>query len=234
MVNFFTFTEDTSTLLGVGVAINSLWVWMIPVILGFYWVGTQSSARTTRNALMKAEALLIVRDNERLLWRKTSNRMTGIRDRTGDDLSTKDSFSVGASSHRRVLDISLAGFELEPGSIFNFARICTNLRAAKIIIDGFEALNQRLESNKTVHNQPIEWSNHDQPIGWSNHDHEWKANLRGTPEDIEDYIYPQKYAEPQHISGMVVNYITAASVAVILQWGTTGAAILIAYKFVPF
>lgn len=108
--------------------------------------------------------------------------MTGIRNRTSDDIFSMGiklevEFVLGrGSSHRRVFDISLAEFELEPGSIFNFARISTNLCTAKIIIDGLEALNQRLESNKTVHNQPA---------GWSNDDHEWKANLRGTPEEME-------------------------------------------------
>lgn len=156
---------------------------MIPVIMGFFWVGTQNSTRTTRNALTKNEASLIFCGvSRRIWWRKISNSMTGVRDRTSDDIFTMGiklevEFVLGrGSSHRRVYDISVAGFELEPGSIFNFARISTNLCTVKIIIDGLEALNQRLESNKTVHNQPA---------GWSNDDHEWKANLRGTPEEME-------------------------------------------------
>ena len=60
--------------------------------------------------------------------------------------------------------------------------------------------------------------------------HEWKQNLEGSPDELHSYIFPPTYRKPWIVEGITWHYLTAAFVSVVLQWGATGAAILIAYK----
>ncbi|MCJ1387087.1 hypothetical protein MMC17_010216 [Xylographa soralifera] len=228
--DFFDATVDNTTM-GIGVAINSLWIWMIPVTLGFVWVGTQRSSSTVREALMAAEALVSEEGASGVYQpvRRVTNRMIGLRDRTGDeyisarsDLENNMRLRHGRSLPRTLYGISIAGFEMEPGPIFNYARAWSHLYTSRLIIDAFETLNARLEARHPVHRKEI---------GWNYDVKQWKDNLQGSPEEMEAYIYPPKYQRPSRDTDcMMWHCLLSALVGAMLQWGTTGAAILTAYN----
>ncbi|MCJ1479346.1 hypothetical protein MMC13_008031 [Lambiella insularis] len=227
--NFFAAAVD-DTDLGIGIAVNSLWIWMIPVTLGFVWVGTQRSANAVREALMSSEACLSEKGASQVHKeaRLIKNRMIGFRDRTGDEsMCVQSDIEAGKSLGERpppasMLGISHAGFELEPGPIFNYARIWSYRNTAQAVIDAFAVLNARLESK-----QPVR----ETEKGWNCDPHQWKDNLEGSPEEMEAYIYPPGYQEVSCGNySMTWHCILAAFVGVVLQWGTTGAAILTAYN----
>ena len=50
IIDFFTSPADETTV-SVGLGINSLWIWMIPVTFGWVKVGTQTSALSIKAAL---------------------------------------------------------------------------------------------------------------------------------------------------------------------------------------
>ena len=123
------------------------------------------------------------------------------------------------------LGFSIAGDELEPGSIFNQARIWTHTHASKQVAEAFLMLTRRQKQRQTVHGR--EW---DEDPG------RWTDNLQGTPEQMSRYI-SASHEDRQDFSvharasaDLIHDCITAGFVAVFLQWGTTGAAIVIAYK----
>ena len=206
---------------------------MIPVTLGFVWVGTQRSSSTVRDALMAAEALVSEEDVSGVYQplRRVTNRMTGLRDQTGDkyistrlDLENRIRLCHERPPPRTLYGISIAGFEMEPGPILNYARAWSHLYTSRLIIDAFETLNARLEARHPVHRKET---------GWNFDVRKWKDNLRGSPEETEAYIYPPNYRCPSQDSHcMVWHCLLSAFVGVILLWGTTGAAILTAYKYV--
>ncbi|MCJ1404405.1 hypothetical protein MMC11_007630 [Xylographa trunciseda] len=230
ILDFFDATVDNNTM-GIGVAINSLWIRMIPVTLGFVWVGTQRSSRTIRDALMAAEALVSEEDASGVYQplRRVTKRMIGFRDRTGDErISTRSDLENSMRwrherpSPRTLYGVSIAGFEMEPGPIFNYARVWSHLYTTRIIIDAFETLNARLEARHPVHTKEI---------GWNYDVTRWKDNLQGSPEEMEAYIYPPNHRWPsQDTHCMIWHCLLSTFVGMILLWGTTGAAILTAYN----
>ncbi|MCJ1281785.1 hypothetical protein MMC26_001108 [Xylographa opegraphella] len=228
--DFFNATVDNSTM-GIGVAINSLWIWMIPVTLGFVWVGTQRSSSTIRDALMTAEALVSEESASGVYepLRRVTNRMIGFRDRSSDEFSSTGSdlercrrLLHEKPPPRTLYGISIAGFEMEPGPIFNYARASSHFYTSRLVIDAFETLNARLEARHPVHRKEI---------GWNYDVRQWKDNLHGSPEEMEAYIYPPNYRLPSRDSHyMNWHYLLSTFIGVVLQWGTTGAAILTAYN----
>ena len=232
VTDFFDATADNA-MMGIGVAINSLWIWMLPVTLGFVWVGTQTSSSTIRDALMAAEALVSEKDSSGVYRpvEPVANRMVGFRDRTGDvyvstwsDIEHNQGVHCKRSLLSTFCGISVAGFEMEPGPVFNYARAWSHRHNAQTIIYAFETLNARLQARQPVH---------EREHGWNYDVRQWKDNLQGTAEEMEAYIYPSNYQGPSRdLYYMTWNCILAAVVGVVLLWGTTGAAILTAYKFV--
>ena len=125
------------------------------------------------------------------------------------------------------MGFSIAGDELEPGPIFNNARPWTHANAVKHIALAFDQY--------TV--QQLKWR---QPVAkgrrWDPDPENWTNNLQGSPEEYSKYINPQgkdviDYSVHAPASAaLIFNCVTAAFVAVFLQWGTTGAAIVIAFE----
>ena len=328
IICFFTsLSNDWSTSIGIGLAINCLWLWMIPVVLGWVYVGTQTSAGSVKVAL--TEATVPALGSERNL----SGDCYGIRDRTsfgesdtsyqyspainnsqdegspsGDwtlrpqgslpeedvtetvstlpqgqtssksaeyrnsttsqpdsptgpsDLSftsqagdikmrklSKDSHLSTVTTLQPIeqptepilnghnsfgflpqtfLGFSIAGDDLEPGPIFNYARPWTHANAVNHIAAAFKQYTVR-----QLGKQPVARGR-----GWDPDPANWTNNLQGSPEEYSAYINPQGKdvidfsIHAPASAALNFNCITAAVVAVFLQWGTTGAAIVVAFE----
>lgn len=294
IVDFFT-TASFNTSIGIGLAINSIWIWMIPVVLGWVYVGTQISAGSIEEAITRTK-IPVLGDEKNL-----SGECIGIRDRTsfadtcipddydghseqhshspkgtefetdipssdlhgediqdGQEQNRSDSYKsqhdlhsllLAQKAHRNLsnddpeqqlvrhlahqrwtvlhpqsfLGFSIAGCELEPGPLFNFARVWSHMAASSHVGHGFAMLLQRLKNKQSVNGQT-----------WEPHD--WKRNLRGASKDLSRYCSVSYKDEPnlsvhgRSSADLVTNCILAAIMAIVLQWGSTGAAILIAYR----
>ena len=127
---------------------------------------------------------------------------------------------------KTFLGFSIGGDELEPGPIFNYARPWTHANAVKHIAVAFRLLTLRQSMR-----QPV-------AIGreWDSDPDNWKENLQGSPEEYSKYINPEGKdvvdfsIHAPASADLIFNCVIAAFVAVFLQWGTTGAAIVIAYE----
>ena len=319
IIDFFTSASSNSSI-GIGLAINSLWLWMIPIVLGWVYVGNQNSAGSIKAALTDAEVPILGPE------RNLKKVCIGMRDRTTYDgsstrlrdsshkndpqqqgepsskgsalnpaaldagLDTKQDYTsiascqvspilqrrpassldnpdvlhfsrthdtdlraltadrqVSATSTLRATDqqsllpleddaqsisvpktflgFSIAGDDLEPGPIFNYARVWTHLNASKQVAEAFLMLTRRQMQRETVDG-----------CEWEEDPDRWTENLQGTPEQMSQYISASHEDRPDFSvhapasAELVHNCITAAFVAIFLQWGTTGAAIVIAYK----
>ena len=273
IVDFFT-SASFNTGIGVGLAINSLWIWMIPVVLGWVYVGTQTSARSIKAGLASVAIPILgsERDVEgecigirdRTIYDESCTRMRDPRHfflgpavmpqsgRTGDpyeDIPLEEilvfSQPFGTTpadreqqsqllpdyehqfslSHCSFLGFSIAGCELEPGPVFNYARIWSHMNAVQHIAEAFSTFTRRQKARQTVHGQT-----------WDEEPGRWNENFRGSPEEQSRYI--SAYGEDRvnfaihgiTSSKLVLNCIAATFATIFLQWGSTGGAIIISYK----
>ncbi|RDW75667.1 hypothetical protein BP5796_06488 [Coleophoma crateriformis] len=283
IIDFFTSPFDNSTIGLLGVAINSLWMWMIPITLGWVWVGTQESAKTIESALRRASTKAIIQGQA------CNERMVGFTDTTGEihrdfelltdttgeihngDLERQmelhpfvphRSCSINEHNPRASEDMRLlqkpaqadvhscsspsfqidnksqateewcevvsapikvsrhiSGYEVEAGPIFNYARPWFHLQTSLSVMQAFSQLNKRIRDKQTV--SGCDWN-----------EGETKENFTGEPAQIAAYIFPRKLkgsAARTRLPGLLSMVLTATILAITVQWGTTGAAIMIAY-----
>ncbi|KAL9038248.1 MAG: hypothetical protein Q9214_005358 [Letrouitia sp. 1 TL-2023] len=277
IVTYFLPASSASSI-GIGLAINSLWIWMVPVILGWAYIGTQTSAGSIKVAIASISVPVLGQETN------ISGECIGIRDRTTfDEPSTKprkplsnccrccdeenraerreslsqqhiESSSVSrdiqqtantsrnpdeplrpllddepddqcSCSPHTFLGFSIAGCDLEPGPIFNYARIWSHMNAVQHVTSAFRTVTRRQQKECTVNGQL-----------WNPALDRYDENFRGSPQELSRYISESESDEPnlttQGVSSpnLVLNCITAAFVAVFLQWSSIGAALVIAYR----
>ena len=278
-------TASTSSI-GLGLAINSLWIWMIPVSLGWVCVGTQTSAGAFKAATMavdppnvgdglarygrnvgirvrnantdpfsletdreaahakdctKLDSEVTVADRGRTRFDSNATQTHVDVIEYTEQVATEtpceergrvtwvDDAEIPAGYTKQTfLGFSIAGCETEPGPIYNFARLWTHRNATSQVIDAFRGLTTTLKdgTRRTVHGGP-----------WDPKD--WDRNFQGSPVDLSRYIssrrknfdtdHLQVYGGKSSASSLTQVSIVAFICALILQWGTTGGAIIIAY-----
>lgn len=193
---------------------------MIPICLGWVYVGSQTSHTGVRDALGQAS-------------HSTEQPFIGIRDRIGDDkrmrIHNGESFEMqplGAHTFPRRLGIE--GDAIEPGPIHNYARLWTHMNVAQAFVMAFQHMMTRLEDNRnpliSIKGEP-----------WAYEDYE--ANLIGSARQMMEFIDVKRDIEdvtlicesPPHVAERVA---LATLVSLFVQWGTTGSAIVVAYLYV--
>lgn len=289
MINFLGMI-DQFTIRVFGVAINDVWMWMIPVTVGWVWVGTQNSASTIRDGLMEASTKAVFlpdpqsgpqsmggqdtigfqdwsweNRDEQLLGEEltasdtthtnawdTATLHTGQRSDLESGTETSTSFEMRqqqppllattanttrSTRPRRVQTLLVIkeryeGCRGEAGPIFNYARFPSHLQTCALVIDMFKIMNTRLDGEATVR-VPVSCSR-----AWQYDDDEgddkkerWKENLKGTPEEMEQWLFPPSQTPvTNHSINVPLVFLQAFFVATCLQWGTTGAAVWLAYQ----
>jgi hypothetical protein len=242
IIIFFS-VPDANNTGGLGVTINSIWTWMIPICLGWVWVGSQTSHSGVRDALKDASQNV------------TGQPVSGIRDRTGDERRAIYATGEGVELHalvgnlpanhgeealeahalmgdppaavsRQWLTADVAGDAIEPGPIHNYARLWTHMAVARDVVNAFKFMNLRLEGR-----QIVKLSVRGEP--WNNEDHD--ANLVGEPQQMAAFIGLERNGEEMQLysmkppPGAMTRVLLAAFVSLFVQWGTTGSAMVIAY-----
>ena len=95
IIDFFTTTSRTGSSIDIGLSINSLWIWMIPTILGWVYVGTQNSAASIKAALIDTDVPTLGSESH------FKGECIGLRDRTTYDQSSPFSQNSSKSNGSR-------------------------------------------------------------------------------------------------------------------------------------
>lgn len=214
----FLSTSEDNSIGGLGASINCIWTWMIPVCLGWVWVGTQTSHLGIKDALTAASES------------STRESFAGIRvcteDRTRILADSGEDFEMQPlrDEHPEAWSSAVVGDAIEPGPIHNYTRLWTHMAVALNFVTAFKTMHLRLggTARLSVNGEP-----------WN--DEEYETNLIGDPQQMAGFICIKDKTEEMNPfpakspPGTLNRMLIATLVCLFMQWGTTGSAIIIAY-----
>ncbi|MCJ1472349.1 hypothetical protein MMC13_000996 [Lambiella insularis] len=195
-------------------ASGSVLVWMIPVICGWIVVGTQRYKNSVRETLEET-----AHSTTRTNWERPYVQR-GIVMRTG----------LGEPAEiPRKLGIDITGDEGRQGPVWNFSRAFTWSQASLALIDGFrKSVDHQTTCQKSrVHREtPKMDSEIEMQVLSYTTAPSTTRECSPLPFEIPVNAYP-RFSEIR--SDVWWRLVIAALFAVLMQWGTTGAAVMIAY-----
>ncbi|XP_014551202.1 hypothetical protein COCVIDRAFT_113516 [Bipolaris victoriae FI3] len=180
---------------------GTLWTWLVPVVLGWMAVGTQSRKDAVREAI-QGEIL--------------SGKSAPIK-----ALEVESGFinPPKLKQLHHALWSSVQGDEAHQGPAYNYARILTYPKLRDRIVDEFEK-RRDLQDAQQVRADPSD------PV-----DQVHRTNTTPVAVGSSHYIDEpyMTWKDVKESSDWKWNFIISNIVAVFLQWGVTGSAIVISY-----
>ncbi|EDQ98455.1 uncharacterized protein LACBIDRAFT_335946 [Laccaria bicolor S238N-H82] len=187
-----------------GLGVGSLWLWLLPIVVGWLQFSPKCDAALLKRAVARANGIAYIATDDGkvvLLKDKTDARAIDLTLTDVDDL------------HRD---------EKCTSPVFNYARFFPWVQAVEDVSEAFQAASERYSRHELV-NEPV------------NPDAE-KPNYRdrvGTRTQVENYCTPDQAKKPPARSRwgpkVVSRMILASGLALMLQWGTAGAALVQAW-----
>ncbi|KAL1672466.1 hypothetical protein EV122DRAFT_294853 [Schizophyllum commune] len=203
IINSFTTDDKLAIVNSDGQANGVLWLWLLAIVIGWLRISPKCDAERLRNAVMHA------------------NDMAWVATPDGDPVRVKD---IG-SSHYRALSLyesdldSVLKDHLATPPIYNYARVFSWTRIVEEVARVFDAADRRNDANEPVSHdgRPYQMPSKatPRPLG----------NREGTLDDVEAYCAGRRPA-PHWTQGLWKRVAVASALAMLLQWGTTGSAIL--------
>ncbi|KIM49887.1 hypothetical protein M413DRAFT_15651 [Hebeloma cylindrosporum] len=193
---------------GVG-SIGSLWFWLLPIIIGWLQLSPKCDSTRLYQAVDRANSIAYVAT-------PTSQPIKAI------NVSQKRAISI----KRAELDDARVDERSTP-PVYNYARFLPWVQSVVVVSNTFGIISER-----DHHHDPVipgtQWRDRNSP------GHDPPMALQ-----IENYTYPRSgsmYHAPRHKWGLDSSAFSrmfiASTLALLLQWGTTGAAIIIIW-FTP-
>ena len=240
---------DTST--GLQIAAGSIWVWMvsdfsqsssnmlttvqIPVILGWIRVGTQRLPKSIDKALETEGAFLALGPpnvpngtEESMYTESRSQRGLVVVDKSNSGLTpqTRRTPQLPREEYQRISHfINIRGDEKRRGPAFNYARTFTYCHLIRTITQALQTTIDNICDRKTCSGEH-EFQEQGYRAGLLGNGACTEAYCGLDRPDREIYAYPEWSEIP---SGIWSGIVFSAILALVLQWGTTGAALMIAY-----
>ncbi|KAJ7248228.1 hypothetical protein B0H12DRAFT_1123689 [Mycena haematopus] len=211
VVDSFTGVVSFSTLNANGQAVGSIFLWLLPIVVGWLQISPKCDADRVHQAMDKANKIAYVATLEgepTLASDKSNKRAIYLRKGAGE-------------IHRD---------EQSTPPIYNYARFLPWTLAVEHVYYAFREASERSNSHQPV-NSDISWEKGDKNTRIHH------MNRRGSQAQVTAYVK----LEPAEIfprprsrwgSGVVSRFLLAAVAALCLTWGTTGAAIIVAF-FTP-
>ena len=220
---------------------GTLWLWLIPVIMGWITVGTQVGSDSIDEAL-RADVAYRAKEppmgNEISMTEKAEQRAIVVRSGLAVQLHRRQT-NYAAFEAPPVTNLELPGWfgadvmgdEKKEGPIFNYARVFTWWQLAQTI-----EMALTMTVNNIAAAQTCKPATEKAIVKW-NHEGKPEENLAGDSYTTAQYcgldlIQGQILAYPEwkEIAAHVWKRIVIASfVAIFVQWGTTGPGVVIAY-----
>jgi len=195
-----------------GQSVGSVWLWLLPVVVGWLQISPKCDSVRLRQAVDRANRIAYVATSNgkpELASLRASEYAISLQPGTGDILRRDEACTV---------------------PIFNYARFLPWVEAVETVADAFQAASERARTRVSV-NPEIEWAT-EQKLDWRPH----FLNRMGTLAQVEEYCALME--ESQHMRragwghGVWSRMFVASVLALSLQWGTASAAVVVVW-FTP-
>ncbi|KAK7457050.1 hypothetical protein VKT23_010353 [Stygiomarasmius scandens] len=198
------FTADIEQLMEVnGQGVGSVWLWLLPVVIAWLQISPKCDYQRVHKAV----------DNANARTHAPSAEIPGksVLARAGD-----------RAIYLQKDDLPLHADQTCTAPIFNYSRVFSWTTAVEEVYSCFHQADMNATQSKPV-DVSKEW--HERDCNVRIHD----ANRRGTSEQVRKYCHfnPKSGAIHQQSSGVWSRILVASLMALFLQWGTTGAALII-------
>ncbi|KAG6831351.1 hypothetical protein H0H87_005496 [Tephrocybe sp. NHM501043] len=204
--------DITASINANGQGVGSLWIWLLPVVIG--WLQISPKCSTTR--LYQAM--------------KRANNIAYIATPFGTQVLASSLSDEQAITLRQGVDDALYHDENCTIPIYNYARFLPWVQAVEDVSDAFRAASERAHFHRPV-NPEIIWQKEERYPNGVN-----PRNRIGTRVQVEEYCLPLGERPPQRRNVWGPNVfsrtIVASLIALSLQWGTAGAAMVVVW-FTP-
>ncbi|KAK1962201.1 hypothetical protein LY78DRAFT_749771 [Colletotrichum sublineola] len=228
---------------------GSLWIWLVPVIIGWVMVGTQREEDTVRSALRHANRGIGVKKNEETGIEAVTYNAKGRESPKLADPDTRYQSGISpppteTNQPSPVLGMfGVAGCQRQQGPVFNYARSISWLNFADRLYKAFEAAIKRMHEQDDIVSQPDktldDWIRISADCGLApdscthangSTDRQQQPKKPLSHELVEYTSLSDMSSEAK--STFLWHVFCSILVALALQWGTTGWAIYIAYETV--
>ena len=198
-----------------GQGVGSLWLWLIPIVVGWLWIPVCSYERL-KSAIDKANGLAFV-------------AARGVLPRINSPPNIGDPMLVSDVSHRqgvRMYNVEKVFTKdaARASPVFNYSRLWEWSSAVETIAQGFESADRKARRHIPV-NPGSEWVYPE-----DKHPPNRRDNRTGTIEQVQAYCGFSAEANEEPVqpipSGMWKRIFFASVFALGLQWGTTGSAVI--------
>ncbi|KAF7316527.1 hypothetical protein MIND_00172000 [Mycena indigotica] len=189
--------ENGQGLSGVG----SIWLWMIPVTIGYLQLSPRCDANRVEEVLTEA------------------NRNSFVAGSYGsmDVPSGERAITIQRHTQHQALHAD----QVATAPIYNYARFLSFVHAVEGFACAFDAATDKAHNRIPVSGGPPAWRPGD---GKTVH----ADNRRGNNDQIEEYCSPLPNRSHWG-SGVFTRFFVAALAGLVLQWGTSGGSIVIVY-----
>ncbi|KAJ7471226.1 hypothetical protein B0H11DRAFT_1376059 [Mycena galericulata] len=213
VVDSFTGTVTYSTLNANGQAVGSVFLWLLPIVVGWLQISPKCDYGRVQQALQRANAIAYVAtpDGEPTLASNLSNKRAISLQKGGSDIHHDERCTA---------------------PIYNYARFLPWTLAVENVYYAFREASEKSDSRRPV----------DSGAKWEKGDRNTQirpANRRGSLPQVEAYVEPTIEPTPRYARrrsrwgpGVISRFLLAAFLALSLTWGSVGAAILVAF-FTP-
>ncbi|KAF0316716.1 hypothetical protein GQ607_016058 [Colletotrichum asianum] len=195
---------------------GSLWIWLVPVILGWILVGTQNKAGTMQSALRGASG-----------YRPEIEVADGLRAAP----KARNSRNGSTSSPTRLWIFNVAGFQKQEGPAFNYARTLTWINFANNLLVAYEDAIRPHDMNATGPQQPPESQAAPQPSpagSQASLTHQDSNSILRGPLYEYSTLNELSEAKPIFWKHLAFSILMGA----LIQWGTTILAFILAFETV--
>ncbi|KAG2043165.1 hypothetical protein BDR03DRAFT_853190 [Suillus americanus] len=192
-----------------GQGTGSVWLWLIPIVIGWLQLSPKCDYARVRKAMDNADAMAFVATDDLDVVIKASNFPKGR----------------AVSIDTKMENPSCPDEMLTP-PVYNYARAISWSRSAEDVFNAFEIASDRAKEHETVTPDAT----------WENASGEGivePRNRKGNASQVDAYCTPrQNVVRSPWATGMFSRMFVASLLPLALQWATTGAAVLVVY-FTP-
>ncbi|KAF8879118.1 hypothetical protein BD779DRAFT_1676514 [Infundibulicybe gibba] len=186
-----------------GEGVGSVWLWLLPIVIGWLQISPKCESKRLAQALKRANehAYVATIDHGPALASTVSGtRAIGLQR------------ASGALAH---------GDEKCFCPVNNYARVFSWAQNVETISEVFRAASARTNQHHPVNSQ-IDWVT-------CSKEKIHPSNRRGDMEQVISYCNPKLESRSRWGRGVWSRCLTASVVAFFLQWGTTGAAVIVSW-----